>query len=214
MKTKEYYDLLQKPLKEMKKTRPDVCFKRIAAELINNYCINCNGKEFYLAEIEFYYYQDNSNGIMNKPWNMVTYARTGKKVGELFYHLSGVDICFDSYYENGSAQFGGILIRSVIDEGNKLITGPLNCKNLLLNACNDHMPKLERIKKRIGPKDCCLSTRRLLGKKDMENKIDYPFNLCFYDGNIKDWNTDNDWYDKKTNHIKMIHKKYDINRPY
>jgi hypothetical protein len=48
----------------------------------------------------------------------------------------------------------------------------------------------------------------------MENKIDYPFNLCFYDGNIKDWNTDNDWYDKKTTQIKMIHKKYDINRPY
>ena len=76
------------------------------------------------------------------------------------------------------------------------------------------MPRLERIKKRTGHKNHCLSTRRLLGKKDMEDKIDYPFNLCFYDGNIENWNTINERYDKKTNLIKRIQKKYDINRPY
>ncbi len=48
----------------------------------------------------------------------------------------------------------------------------------------------------------------------MEDKIDYPFNLCFYDGNIEDWTTNYERYDKKTNLIKRIQKKYDINRPY
>lgn len=214
METNDYNELLQEPLKALKKTSPDTCFKRIAEELLKNYCINCGGKEFYLAEIEFYYYQSNSIDKMNDRWNMVTYARTGKNAGELFYHLSGVDICFKSSYEKGSGQFGGILIRSVIDEDNKLVTGPLNCKDLLLNACNNCMPRLEKIKNRPNHKDCCLSTRRLLGKKDMEDKIDYPFNLCFYDGNIKDWNTSIERYDKKTNDIKTIHKKYSINRLY
>jgi hypothetical protein len=213
METTDYNELLQEPLKVLEKSCPDACFKRIAEELINNYCINCDGKEFYLAEIEFYYYQNNSKGIMKEPWNMVTYARTGKNAGELFFHLSGVDICFDSSYENGSAQFGGILIRSVIDEENKLFTGPLNCKDLFLNTCSNRMPILERIKKRTGHKNHCMSTRRLLGKKDMEDKID-PCNLCFYDGNIEDWNTINERYDKKTNLIKRVQKKYDMNRPY
>lgn len=210
MKTIDFNELLQEPLKKLDNSSPDACFKRIAEDLINNYCINCDGKEFYLAEIEFYYYQDN----MKEPWNMVTYARTGKNAGELFFHLSGVDICFDSSYENGSAHFGGILIRSVIDEEKKLVTGPLNCKDLFLNTCSNRMPILERIKKRIGHKNHCLSTRRLLGKKDMAENIDDSFNLCFYDGNIKDWNTINERYDKKTNLIKRFQKKYDINRPY
>ncbi len=210
MKTTDYNELLQEPLKDLDNSSPDACFKRIAEDLINHYCINCDGKEFYLAEIEFYYYQDN----MKEPWNMVTYARTGKNAGELFFHLSGVDICFNSTYGNGSAQFGGILIRSIINEENKLVTGPLNCKDLFLNTCSNRMPRLESIKKRGDHKNHCLATRRLLGKKDMEDKIDYPFNLCFYDGNIEDWTTNYERYDKKTNLIKRIQKKYDINRPY
>lgn len=211
---KDLNELLQESLKDLDNSCPNACFKTIAEDLISNYCINCDGKEFYLAEIEFYYYQDDSNGTKKDPWNMVTYARTGKNAGELLYHLSGVDVCFNSFYENGSAQFGGILIRSVIDEDNKLVTGPLNCKDLILNTCSNCMPRLERIKKRGSHNNHCLSTRRLLGKKDMEDKIDYPFNLCFYDGNIKDWNTINERYDKKTKKIKRILKQYDINRLY
>ena len=34
----------------------DKC-KTIANEMFRNYCINCNGKEYYFAEIEFYYYE-------------------------------------------------------------------------------------------------------------------------------------------------------------
>ena len=214
METTDYNELLQEPLKDLDNSSPDACFKRIAEDLINNYCINCDGKEFYLAEIEFYYYQDNSNGKKKMPWNMVTYARTGKSAGKLFYHLSGVDICFDSSYKNGSAQFGGILIRSVIDENNKLFTGPLNCKDLFLNTCSINMPRLDSIKNRTIHNNCCMSTRRLLGKKDMAENIDDSFNFCFYDGNIEDWNTINERYDKKTNLIKRFQKKYDINRPY
>lgn len=214
METTDFNELLQEPLKDLDNSSPDTCFKRMAENLINNYCIKCDGKEFYLAEIEFYYYQDNSNGKKKMPWNMVTYARTGKNAGELFFHLSGVDICFDSSYENGSAQFGGILIRSVINEENELVTGPLNCKDLFLNTCRNSMPILEKIKKRVSHKNHCLSTRRSLGKKDMTENIDDSFNLCFYDGNIEDWNTIIERYDKKSNLIKRIPKKYVINRPY
>ena len=39
----------------------------IAKTLFNDYCINCNGKEFYLAEIEFYYQEKNK---WDDKWNM------------------------------------------------------------------------------------------------------------------------------------------------
>ena len=184
------------------------CFS-IAKQLLSDFCIECGEKEkkyYNLAEIEFYYFDKND---FNEDWNIVTYARNEYKAGDLFYHLSGVDICFESKYSDN--RFGGILIRSLKGDGQKLITGPLSCKDELLNACKgSYMPKLQKSKFHVAkePK----TTKRLLGQTAMIDNIDGDYNLCFYDGDITNWNTERTWYDKRKGVVKSIEKKYTIER--
>ncbi len=191
------------------------CFKAkcrdIASKLFNNYGIKCNNKIFRLAEIEFYYYD--SEQYLKDPshhkWQEVTYPRNDYKGGELFYHLSGIDICFDSQYNEESGRFGGILIRSIKD-GEKIIAGPLNCKDEILNACkNGEMPKLKKVseKQEIEP----AQTYRSLGKTG----TDIHDGLCFYDASIKgDWNPLKDRYDTKHGVIKPKKASYDTSKFY
>ena len=191
------------------------CFKAkcrdIASKLFNNYGIKCNNKIFRLAEIEFYYYD--SEQYLKDPshhkWQEVTYPRNDYKGGELFYHLSGIDICFDSQYNEESGRFGGILIRSIKD-GKKIIAGPLNCKDEILNACkNGEMPKLIEVsgKQEIKP----VQTYRSLGKTG----TDIHDGLCFYDASIKgDWNPLKDRYDTKHGVIKPKKASYDTSKFY
>lgn len=106
--------------------------KKLAEMLMNEYCI-FNGRYWYrLVEIEFYIYDK-----INHPDTHV-YKRDEKNAGDIFYHYSGMDICFDSKMEDG--RFGGILIRSLerISEDDKKIMfgGPLVCKNEVLNSAN------------------------------------------------------------------------------
>ena len=54
-------------------------------------------------------------------WQEVTYPRNDYQGGQLFYHLSGIDICFDSHYKNNEAKFGGILIRAIKDEKGSIL---------------------------------------------------------------------------------------------
>lgn len=199
----ENFDFLKNPLKDSCDVQET--FGDIARKLFNEYCIDCNGSEYYFAEIEFYYYEKDK---WENEWNKETYARDDYEAGTLFYHLSGVDICFDSKYDEN--RFGGILVRS-LKNAEKLITGPLNCKNELLNACKGKcMPILKELETHyeINP----ISTKRLLGKTAMLNNIDGDYNLCFYDENITDWNTERIWYDKKNGKAKKVSKKYTINR--
>ena len=194
-------------LKNLFKDSSDVqkTFGDIAKKLFNEYCIDCNGLEYYFAEIEFYYYEKDK---WENEWNKVTYARDDYEAGTLFYHLSGVDICFDSKYDEN--RFGGILVRS-LKNAEKLITGPLNCKDELLNACKGKcMPILKELETHyeINP----ISTKRLLGKTAMLDNIDGDYNLCFYNENITDWNTERICYDKKNGKAKKVPKKYTINR--
>lgn len=180
----EIKEILENPFDGLTKEQfQNKCFD-IATKLFCNYCINCNGKQFYFAEIEFYYYQ---KGKWEEDWNKVTYARDGYSAGELFYHLSGVDICFDSSYEK--RKFGGILIRSIIDTDNNVTAGPWNCMLQLLNNCKtSSVPLLEKLEetRQIEPK----RTLRALGGKDMENfENNNQLKLCFYDDNIKEWKT-------------------------
>ena len=191
------------------------CFKAkcrdIASKLFNNYGIKCNNKIFRLAEIEFYYYD--SEQYLKDPshhkWQEVTYPRNDYKGGELFYHLSGIDICFDSQYNEESGRFGGILIRSIKD-GDKIIAGPLNSKDEILNACkNGEMPKLIEVsgKQEIKP----AQTYRSLGKTG----TDIHDGLCFYDASIKgDWNPLKDRYDTKRGVIKPKKASYDTSKFY
>lgn len=171
----------------------DKCFD-IANTLFSDYCINCNGKEFYFAEIEFYYWEKRK---WNEKWNRVTYPRDGYKAGTLFFHLSGFDICFESYY--GEAKFGGILVRCIMDENNEVIAGPLNCKDIILNSCGiGNMPLLKRMEKKRKWIPEVKPTNRLLGKEDLNNNIDGSLNLCFYDSKISidDWNPKKKRFDK------------------
>lgn len=171
--------------------------EKIAEELFCNYCINCNGKEYYFAEIEFYYY-DSKQYLQNNEqykWQRVTYARKNK-AKDLFYHLSGVDICFESSYKDKKAKFGGILIRAIKeakDDNSIVIAGPLNCKDELLNACqNGEMPKLAEVtkKRHLTP----TPTYRALGKDDIDPEND---RLCFFDSQISDWNPIKDKFNTK-----------------
>ena len=190
------------------------CFKAkcrdIASKLFNNYGIKCNNKIFRLAEIEFYYYD--SEQYLKDPshhkWQEVTYPRNDYKGGELFYHLSGIDICFDSQYKEKSGKFGGILIRSIKD-GEKIIAGPLNCKDEILNACkNGKMPKLKKVsgKQEIKP----AQTYRSLGKTG----TDIHDGLCFYDASIikGDWNPLRYRYVTKTGRIEPKKGSYDTSK--
>ena len=183
--------------------------EEIATKLFNDYCINCNGKKFYFAEIEFYYWQKDK---WNEKWNQVTYARDGYEAGDLFFHLSGIDICFKSSYSE--AKFGGILIRSIIDKNNNVISDPLNCKDVILNVCKGGcMPKLSKTENRgsIAPK----GTYRSLGSTDMKNNIDGTLKLCFFNEALREQlNPEKQWFDKTKAEIKSRPGTYNTEKFY
>ena len=182
----------------------------IATDLFKDYCIQCGEKKYYFAEIEFYYYD---HTWFNKEWNEVTYPRTCAS-GAIFYHLSGMDICFNSnlpkdFKKKKEGYGGGILIRSIWekdDKGNKIITvGPLTCMNKILNACNgEQMPKLEKLptSEQIDIKE----TYRYLGKDDFKSiddckNKDGKLKLSFYD------NTEDLWKHAKSSYYNRLIRK-------
>lgn len=202
----ELIKMMTNPFSEIEKGDKVVFWNncsKIAKEMFCKYCILCDGIEYYFSEIEFYYFE---KGKWEEDWNKITYARDDYKAGTLFYHLSGVDICFDSYYNNN--RFGGILIRSVKCEDGTLITGPLNCKDLLLNSCKGGSNKPQLSRRKISSETMPKSTKRLLGKTDMKKNIDGSLELCFYDGTIQSWDTQRDWYDKNKGEIRSRENIY------
>ena len=129
-KVKVFFDELKKV--EQQRTEKDLqkYFEGLAKTLFNKIDILAGNDRYSLAEIEFYY----RNGIFKDDQYEVTYPRT-KDAGNLFWHLSGIDICFESDKEKGS-YYGGILIRSIVKEKDgSLITGPMCCSDELLNSC-------------------------------------------------------------------------------
>lgn len=205
-------DALQKPLESMNGDNVQSSFKKIAENLFNNFCIQCGKKEYYFAEVEFYYY-DKEKYLIDKEknkWNTVTYPRTGYSAGDFFFHLSGFDICFNSHYDEKDAKFGGILVRSIKDNAGVVTAGPLICKDLILNSCNNEMPKLKPYHSEIEIKP--VPTIRSLGKVDMNNRIDGILNLCFYDGSIKDWKPAKQRFDTKTGEIVKAYSPYKTDR--
>ena len=110
-------------------------FDKIAKYIFGNVAICAGGVLYHLAEIEFYY----KNANVNTDTFTRTYKRD-RKAGQLFWHYSGVDICFSTL--DNQQSYGGILIRSMLKEvkaGNKvqyeLMTGPMRCANELINQC-------------------------------------------------------------------------------
>ena len=184
--------LLQIPKEGFDPLKPNDTFYPIAKELMENYCIKCGDKFFFFAEMEFYYERASDKKALNDAginWEGITYSRNAN-AGDLFYHLSGCDICFKS----DETECGGILIRSLIDESNNVVAGPMNCVNAMLNACgkNKNVPCL--FKKNNTRNVNVRSTYRFLGyddfKKINNGNIDGELKLAFYDSNISKeiWN--------------------------
>lgn len=181
----EINELLQKPLKDNGKNIQEA-FNQIAKDLIQKFCIQCGETNFYLAEFEFYYYEET---LFNQKWNEITYERIGYKAGDLFYHLSGMDICFDSHLSKDKGKKvgygGGVLIRSVVEENGDITVGPLTCVNKMLNKCKGgDMPKLVLLPKQRNciPKQ----TYRFLGQEDFKvipemKNIDGELQLAYFD---------------------------------
>ncbi len=188
-------------------------FKGIAKKLFDNYGIKCGNKIFRFAEIEFYYY--NKKEKWQDKWNTATYYRD-KNAGELFFHYSGVDICFQSDSEN---EFGGILIRSLVEideNGNSvaLHQGPMICANLMLNSCEEKMPfvsdKVDSLDYNMIQSDF----RFGVDKESQEDEKNNNLQLCFFVNQYKDtvleWSgaTETLVWDKKKGELKISKRYY------
>lgn len=133
-------------------------FKEIADALLTKFAIQKGDQLFYITDIEFYYYTNDHK-------DFITYPRKCH-AGEWFFHSSGVDIAFESNINfefvnkkksdkykqykpvlNSTAEFGGILIRSIIPangatfegDAERLIDHPLNVSDFLF----DHFDALK-----------------------------------------------------------------------
>ena len=160
-------------------------FDEMAKYILGNVAIvigDSNSKQikYYLEEIEFYYNNLSTkiidsikgNEITDEEKNKIhhfscTYKRD-KKAGQLFWHYSGVDICFQSYMKQNC--YGGILIRSISkhdDEENntELIAGPLRCANEIANQSINlnsipHIEEIKGVKRNICVNDIASTIRQ------------------------------------------------------
>lgn len=122
------------------KTPSEERIKDFAEYLMSHYCLDNGTDRYQLLEIEIYnddieYNQTPDDKKMDKN---ITYPRV-KKALDIFYHYTGLDICFES---NGKTHSGGILIRAVkkIDGGeNSFIGGPLKLKDTILNEATSQI---------------------------------------------------------------------------
>lgn len=173
--TEELKGILENPFDGFKENNEfqDKC-KEISEKLLKNYCIQCGEKKYYFAELEFYYYE---TGKWDKDWNEKTYPRNGKKAGDLFFHYSGFDICFDSTFSEKTAKFGGILIRSLKDEMGNFITGPSVCMLEILNTCFGKTWPILVQSSNQGCKAC---------EKPISRYGIYDVDLCYYDERLKE----------------------------
>ena len=110
--------------------------KSLARKLMNEYCISNGRHNYRLLEIEFYIYDKDAHADEH------VYERD-TEAGQLFLHKMGVDICFAS--SMSQCQFGGILIRALERDDNKVFGGPRICSYELMNTatslCSVEMSK-------------------------------------------------------------------------
>ena len=175
-------------------------FKGLAAILFNQIDILAGNNRYSFAEIEFYYYNENHQLVGGQYKD--TYPRK-KSAGSLFWHLSGIDICFDS---DGKSHYGGILIRSLVKDDGSLITGPMCCCDELMNNCaasgtNEkpaYIPVLVAKEKltSIIPE----STRR---QGIEEDKKKGAMDLCFYTDQ-KPWKNRRGYYSARPDKRKEV----------
>ena len=125
-----------------------VVFSEYANKLMNEYCLKVDDKKYNLIEIEFYFYDKE-----NHPDPYIYCNEKQKECGEFYFHGSGMDITFG----NGIC-YGGILIRSIMNEEGQYINGSLKLLEELFCDEIDKL-KIELIEKDIGKKNIFCSTR-------------------------------------------------------
>ena len=125
-----------------------VVFSEYANKLMNEYCLKVDDKKYNLIEIEFYFYDKE-----NHPDPYIYCNEKQKECGKFYFHGSGMDITFG----NGKC-YGGILIRSIMNEEGQYINGSLKLLEELFCDEIDKL-KIELIEKDIGKKNIFCSTR-------------------------------------------------------
>jgi hypothetical protein len=154
-------------------------FHDIADILINHAYIQRGEKQYYIDEIEFYYYS-------KKHPDLITYPRRTSALQWYRNAFFGVDLTFESYIETeivdgdlcytlekGNPSFGGILLRKLSHNGT-VISGPRLCANKLFDVLDaTHLPedypllKIEESKNR----GCAIgqaARTNIVSKKDEE----------------------------------------------
>ena len=105
-------------------------FKNIAKNMFMNYCLKKGDDTFYFTSLEFYFCHKDH-------FDIITYPRN-TPAGQWFFHQSGVDLTFESYFSNNSLfnykpivsindkyAYGGILIKEVVKKGGSMrLKGP------------------------------------------------------------------------------------------
>lgn len=222
----ENFDFLKNPFEGLETSNVTGIqnkFEKIAKNLFENYGIKCGDKIFRFAEIELYYYkkEEGSKKNWDDTWNRETYPRN-KNAGEIFFHYSGADICFQCHFDererkNEYGEFGGILIRSLLD-GDKIIAGPLFCANTILNTCKNEMPIL---KSNTSQSYKFEKTIRCGIKSDENQEKGKELFLCYYATSVNDkillwdktserivWDKKNGEFNNKTRNYKRERKFY------
>jgi hypothetical protein len=119
-------------------------FGEIAHELMSNYQVRKNNKQYRFLEIEFYWHSP------NHPDESVYPRQTSE--GYWLLHPSGWILRF----KHSTDSYGGILIRTDADCSSSLkksISGPWKCSDALFDYClwmgrvNDMIPQIVRISK-------------------------------------------------------------------
>ena len=151
-----------------------VVFSEYANKLMNEYCLKVDDKKYNLIEIEFYFYDKE-----NHPDPYIYCNEKQKECGEFYFHGSGMDITFG----NGIC-YGGILIRSIMNQKGEYINGSLILlKKLFGEEIDNLLPKIKLIEKEdIEKKDIFCSTRVGLQAHplDYELLIKYENNFIPY----------------------------------
>lgn len=146
--------------------------QQLANTIMQEYCIVNGPYRYYPIEIEFYIYDKEKHPDRH------VYPRDNKSAGELFFHYSGMDICFESSLDNG--RFGGLLIRALERfQNNKKdaeFGGPLVCVNEILNNAEDKC-EIKHISRPESEKVHAVQFGRRVGIKgeDKYSKAQYRF---------------------------------------
>jgi len=192
---------ISKILKENpKNSSGEYDFKSLANEIMNKIYIDNGAYKYRPIEIEFYIYDKNNHNDIH------VYPREAK-AGKLFFHLSVMDICFESSFieKDNTISFGGILIRALerIKDGKQILFGgPLICVNEVLNTATERV-KVELVNP--GEELKYTAVKKYSGKRKGINKYEKKDDIY--------WNAKYRFFRNDVNDIILMNDEtYDFNK--